>query len=93
MHEVDFAEEVAIGYGYKNLPVELYEGGVGKYHPLVQLQDSVRTIMIGSGYLETMNFIITSKDNYTALKLPFDKKNNIIIENPISKEWMNLKSL
>lgn len=93
MHEVDFAEEVAIGYGYNNLPIEIYEGGVGKYHPLVQLQDRVRSVLVGGGYLETMNFILTSKDYYRALKIPFDDKKSILIENPVSKEWNTARSI
>ncbi|MHA1728788.1 MAG: phenylalanine--tRNA ligase subunit beta [Promethearchaeota archaeon] len=93
MHEVDFAEEVAMGYGYKNLPVELFEGGVGKYHPLIQLQNRVRNIMVGAGYLETWNFILTSNEYYSALKMPFDEKRNITIANPVSKEWNTTRTM
>lgn len=93
MHEVDFAEEFAIGYGYKNLPVCLFEGGVGKYHPLVQMQNNVRRIMIGAGYLETVNFILTSSDTYKALNLPFDEKSSILLENPVSIDWNTTRTI
>ena len=93
MHKVDFAEEFAIGYGYYNVPTEIYEGGVGEYHPLVQLQNNVRRIMVGAGYLETFNFILTSKDNYSALNLPFNGKENVTIRNPVSKEWNTTRTL
>lgn len=93
MHEVDFAEEVAIGYGYNNLPVNLFEGGIGQYHPLVQLQNRVRNIMAGAGYLETWNFILTSQDYYKSLKIPFNEKDNVIIANPVSKEWNTARSI
>ncbi|MCP4760226.1 MAG: phenylalanine--tRNA ligase subunit beta [archaeon] len=93
MHEVDFAEEMAMGYGYFNLPVSLFEGGVGKYHPIFELQDLVRSIMVGGGYLETMNFILTSKDYYEALKIPFDEKKHIMLENPVSSEWNTTRTI
>ncbi|MHA1340628.1 MAG: phenylalanine--tRNA ligase subunit beta [Promethearchaeota archaeon] len=93
MHEIDFAEEFAMGYGYFNLPSQELQGGVGAYHPLVQLQNIVKNIMIGTGYLETFNFIMTSKEYYKALKIPFEEKENVIIANPISKEWNTTRTL
>jgi phenylalanyl-tRNA synthetase beta chain len=92
MHEVDFVEEVAIGYNYKNLPTNLFEGGYGQYHPWVKLQNKVRNIIVGAGYLETMNFMLISKENYADMKMPYDDKENIVIDNPVSSEYNTTRS-
>ena len=93
MHEVDFTEEVAIGYGYFNLPTVIFEGGVGRYHPLVKLQNKVKNIMVGAGYLETMNFILTSSEYYKMMNIPFKENENIIVSNPVSSEWNTTRRL
>ncbi|MHA1821663.1 MAG: phenylalanine--tRNA ligase subunit beta [Promethearchaeota archaeon] len=93
MHEVDFTEEVAIGYNYKNIPKRLFQGGIGEIHPLVELANNAKIIMIGAGFLETINFILISKDNYKNLRLPYDEKDNIIIDNPVSSEFNTTRSL
>ncbi|MHA2270091.1 MAG: phenylalanine--tRNA ligase subunit beta, partial [Promethearchaeota archaeon] len=63
MHPVDFTEECAIGYGYFNLPLTIRLGGIGKYHPIQDYSNRIRKIMIGAGYLEVLNFILTSIAN------------------------------
>jgi phenylalanyl-tRNA synthetase beta chain len=88
MHPIDFTEECAIGYGYSNLPLTIREGGIGAYHPIVEFSNKIRKIMIGAGYLEIVNFILTSSEKqYELMKKDYDKDNIVEIANPVSKEY------
>lgn len=95
LHEVDFTEEVATGYNYKNIEPILYDRGctTGSYHPVFQLQDKVKHILVGAGYLETINFKLTSSESYAALNIPFNEKENIILDNPVTKEYNTIRSI
>jgi phenylalanyl-tRNA synthetase beta chain len=88
MHIVDLTEECAIGYGYDKLPKTIREGGIGEYHPIQSFLNKTRTIMIGAGYLEVLNFILSnSEKQYEYMRKEFNEKNNIQILNPVSKEY------
>jgi phenylalanyl-tRNA synthetase beta chain len=88
MHPVDLTEEVAIGYGYFNIPKTIREGCIGEYHPVQIFSDKIRTIMIGAGYLEVINFILTSSEKqYTLMSHEFSESDLIQIANPVSKEY------
>ncbi|MFW9879387.1 MAG: phenylalanine--tRNA ligase subunit beta [Candidatus Thorarchaeota archaeon] len=88
IHPVDFTEEVAIGYGYFNIPKTIREGCIGKYHPIQSFSNKLRTIMIGAGYLEVLNFILTNSErHYDYMKQDFKESNHIQILNPVSKEY------
>ncbi|MFX0075751.1 MAG: phenylalanine--tRNA ligase subunit beta [Candidatus Hermodarchaeota archaeon] len=88
MHPVDLTEEVAIGYGYFDIPKTIREGCIGQYHPIQIFSDKIRTIMIGAGYLEVINFILTSTEKqYNLMKQKFDERKLIQIANPVSKEY------
>ena len=88
MHSVDLTEEVAIGYGYFNLPKSIREGGIGMYHPIQTFSNKTRTIMIGAGYLEVLNFILTSSEkHYDFMRQEYEESDVIQIANPVSKEY------
>ncbi|MHA1492072.1 MAG: phenylalanine--tRNA ligase subunit beta, partial [Promethearchaeota archaeon] len=88
MHPVDFTEECAIGYGYFNLPLTIREGCFGEYHPIQSFANKIRAIMIGAGYLEVLNFILTnSKRHYDYMKQEYKESKLIQIANPVSKEY------
>jgi len=88
MHPVDFTEECAIGYGYFNLPLTIREGGIGKYHPIQDLSNRIRKIMIGAGYLEVLNFILTSSEKqFNYMNQEYNNSKIIEIANPVSKEY------
>lgn len=88
MHPVDFTEECAIGYGYENLEKTVHQGGIGQYHPIQKFANEIRTIMIGAGYLEVMNFILTNKKrHYEFMRLEKEESQLIQIKNPVSKEY------
>jgi phenylalanyl-tRNA synthetase beta chain len=93
MHEVDFTEEVAIGYGYKNLPITIKEGGFGAYHPAVNFGEHTRKILIGCGCLEMVNSILSSRKDLEKMGLKFSVKNNIDIANPVSEEYNTTRNM
>jgi len=88
MHPIDFTEECAIGYGYFNLPLTIHQGGIGQYHPIQDYSNRIRKIMIGAGYLEVLNFILTSSEKqFNYMKQEFDIDKIVEIANPVSKEY------
>ncbi len=88
MHVVDFTEECAIGYGYDKLPTTIREGCIGKYHPIQSFSNKIRTIMIGAGYLEVLNFILSNSEKlYNYMKQEFEETSHVQILNPVSKEY------
>jgi phenylalanyl-tRNA synthetase beta chain len=62
-HPIDIAEEVAIGYGiYKLEPKFPPSLTVGRKDPLSVYFNTIRDTMIGLGMIESLNFILTSKE-------------------------------
>jgi phenylalanyl-tRNA synthetase beta chain len=55
--EVDLLEEVARTYGYDSFPDHLgpFRPGTVPDHPLFQLEDSLRSLLAGRGFLEAQN--------------------------------------
>ncbi|MFW9896203.1 MAG: phenylalanine--tRNA ligase subunit beta [Candidatus Thorarchaeota archaeon] len=88
IHPVDFTEECAIGYGYFNLPLTIRLGGIGEYHPVQEYSNKIRKIMIGAGYLEVLNFILTSSEKqFQYMKQESEMSQIVEIANPVSKEY------
>ncbi len=88
MHQIDFTEECAIGYGYFNLPLTINVGGIGEYHPIQDFSNRIRKIMIGAGYLEVLNFILASSEKqFDYMKHPAKTEEIVEIVNPVSKEY------
>ncbi|MHA1439366.1 MAG: phenylalanine--tRNA ligase subunit beta [Promethearchaeota archaeon] len=88
MHPCDFTEECAIGYGYYNLPPTIREGCIGEYHPIQNFANKIRQIMIGAGYLEVLNFILSNSErHYSYMRQEYKENNLIQIANPVSKEF------
>jgi phenylalanyl-tRNA synthetase beta chain len=87
LHEVDLVEEVAIGYGYYRLKTTIPKSvTVGEQHPAHKLANVVRQIMIGLGFLETMNFTLTNERvHYEHMRA---KPEDLIkLANPVSIEY------
>lgn len=86
LHPVDLTEEVAIGFGYNNLPVTIPTGGTGSYHHAIEMQQLARKIMVGLGFQEVVNFILTNKDkSFGATRREWT--DGVVIKNPVSKEY------
>jgi len=87
MHEVDLAEEVAIGYGYYRIePTRPRTVTTGEPNEMFELANHVRHIMIGLGFTEVMNFILTNEEvHYTKMNQKFGSA--VKLANPVSLEY------
>lgn len=60
---MDLVEEVALGYGIQNLAPTMPESvSAGERNHTTKTLETIRSLMIGLGYLEVMNFELTSKE-------------------------------
>jgi len=87
LHEVDLVEEIAIGYGYFKLkstrPIVVT---TGKQHWANEVAGRVRQIMLGLGFTEVMNFILTNEaDHYQKMRRKIDDV--VQLANPVSSEY------
>jgi len=87
MHDWDIFEDVAIAYGYGAFKPELPPVcTIGARHPATGLQDAVRSILTGLGYLEVMPFTLTSERvMFDAMQRP-RSPSAIRLSRPISEE-------
>ncbi|HJJ98784.1 MAG TPA: phenylalanine--tRNA ligase subunit beta [Methanocorpusculum sp.] len=69
MHDHDIYEDVAIAYGYDNIPASLPQTyTIGKPHPVQEIYQLVREILVGMSYVENTPFTLTSeKISYTMM--------------------------
>jgi phenylalanyl-tRNA synthetase beta chain len=62
--EMDLVEEVALGYGIQNLAPTIPESvSAGERNSITKTLETIRSLMIGLGYIEVMNFELTSKES------------------------------
>jgi len=87
LHEVDLVEELAIGYGYYRLkPTKPATVTTGKQHRTSEIAKNARQIMIGLGFTEAMNFILTNETtHYEKMRRKVGKA--VTIANPVSAEY------
>jgi phenylalanyl-tRNA synthetase beta chain len=91
LHEVDLVEEVAIGYGYYRLKPTIPETStIGKPHPMHQIANVARQIMVGLGFTEVMNFTLINQ-NAQYERMRRKACNTIILANPVSAEYNILR--
>lgn len=66
LHAVDVQEDVAIAYGYNNLPLNLPQiVTIGGEEPLNQLSNHLRYAVAGCGYIEVMTWaLIQTEENF-----------------------------
>ncbi|MFX1363410.1 MAG: phenylalanine--tRNA ligase subunit beta [Promethearchaeota archaeon] len=94
MHVVDFTEECAIGYGYEKLPRTISEGCIGEYHYIQSFSNKIRHLLIGAGYLEVLNFILSnSEKHYDYMNIKYEESNQVGILNPVSREYNTTRTL
>ncbi|MGP3667868.1 MAG: phenylalanine--tRNA ligase subunit beta [Candidatus Bathyarchaeota archaeon] len=64
LHPVDVVEDLIIAYGYDKVkPEEPKTFTVGKLMPKTLFMDKVRDLMVGFGFQEIANYVLTSKEN------------------------------
>ena len=92
LHPVDVAEEVAITYGLNSLGYELPLNvmTVGKRHPREKISSLVRTLMIGLGYQEVLNYIMTSRA-FLFSSVGREERPVVEVANPVSENYSVLR--
>ena len=87
-HEVDVFEDLAIAYGYSNMPMHLVPTmSIGKERPEEKIANLGRMIMIGLGFDEIFSLMITSQDNhFTKLRMQ-PKEQHIVLLNSKLAEY------
>lgn len=94
LHPIDLVEDVAIAYGYMKLnPTYPLINTKGHELPIRLLEKGMREIMIGLGFQEILNYMMTSsKIQIENMLLPESEIENIIeVENPMSDEYTSLR--
>ncbi|RLB59817.1 MAG: phenylalanine--tRNA ligase subunit beta [Deltaproteobacteria bacterium] len=62
LHAVDAIEDFAIARGYDSFTPRMpREFSVGRFHPLAELEDRVRDLLIGLGYEEVISNLLVSR--------------------------------
>jgi phenylalanyl-tRNA synthetase beta chain len=91
LHQVDLAEEVAIGYGYFKIKPKLPSSlTIGSTHRLRRLEFLSRRLMIGLGYQEVMNFTLTNEtEHYQCMRTTGTPLVKLV--NPVSSEYTILR--
>jgi len=94
LHQCDIMEDVAIGYGYNNLPKTFpATGTVGKPLPLNKLSDIAREAAAMDGWIEVMPLILCShEENFTWLNRKDDGKTAIKLANPKTAEYQVVRT-
>lgn len=82
MHPVDVLEDVAIAYGLNNLkPVWPSDSTIGGLSEMEDFSDTVRELMLGLGFQEVLNFMMTNPDKLFA-KMNREPARAVEIANP-----------
>ncbi|XVE58892.1 hypothetical protein DITRI_Ditri04bG0205300 [Diplodiscus trichospermus] len=86
LHPCDVMEDVAIAYGYNNIPRRKLSSL--KPLPLNQLSDLIRCEIAMNGFTEVLTWILCSKkENFEMLNRKDDKSTAVIIGNPRSSDF------
>lgn len=91
---VDVAEDIAVSYGYHalggqadSLPPSI---SVGRLHPLEYASRRIRDILVGMGFTEVSNYMMSSVEAQTSLL--GGGREVFIVENPKSEKYTALRS-
>ncbi len=92
LHPVDVIEDIAIAYGLNNLQATLPEvATIGKSNPIENFSNKVRQLMVGFGFQEIIRPVLTNlEEQFDKMNVP--REEVVEIENPVSKEYICLRS-
>jgi phenylalanyl-tRNA synthetase beta chain len=86
LHPVDIIEDIAIAYGYNNFEPEIpNHPTVGSPLPIEEHSNTIRRIMAGLGFQETINYTLTSKSKLT--HRTGTREAVIELSNPVTSEY------
>lgn len=87
LHEVDIIENIALGYGFNDLPAQLPEfATVANPDPKRQFDQILEQVMIGLSFTEIKSLMLTSEDqHYTKLRKEIEK-DRVTVAQPITQD-------
>ncbi|MDP7282716.1 MAG: phenylalanine--tRNA ligase subunit beta [Candidatus Undinarchaeales archaeon] len=63
MHNIDIVEDIAIAHGYEKFEPRIPEiPTIGKPNPAENFSNHLRTLMVGLGFQEIVNFVLTNEN-------------------------------
>lgn len=87
LHPVDLVEDIAIGYGFDQIPLVLpRRQTIGSSTALNDLSDGLRTLLVGHGYLEAVSLTVAPPEE------PFESLPRASIANPVAAEQSRVRS-
>lgn len=92
LHPVDVVEEVSITLGLNRIGYELPRNvmTVGRPHPVESISRKVRILMVGLGYQEVLNYVMTGRNSLFHL-VGRDERPVVEVENPVSENYSVLR--
>jgi len=87
LHEVDIIENIALGYGFNDLPAELPTfSTIANPDPKRQFDQILEQVMIGLGFTEIKSLMLTSEEqHYTKLQKEIEE-DRITVAQPITQD-------
>ncbi len=88
LHEIDLVEDVAMAYGYDKLEPELpiWHYTIGKEDPIERFTRLMRETLVGIGFTEVANYMLTNVD-IIARRMRIEGMKLVELENPISERF------
>lgn len=87
VRQCDLAEEVARIYGYNKIPSTVPKlSSNSKTTPIQHFEKKIVDIMVAQGFYETMTFSFISPKSYEKLNFCQDKKNSVVLTNPLGED-------
>jgi len=87
LHDWDVFEDIGIAYGYDKTPPSLpRQLTIGEPLPAGEFSNTLRSLMIGYGYLEVMSLATSSP------KVPVEGPAPVVITNPVSEEFSVIRA-
>ncbi len=92
LHEVDVAEEVAMAHGYNRVEPSLPDiMTIGEELKLNEVTNKVRDLMVGMGFQEVINYMLTNKE--TLFKNMLTPEQPVVeVEKPVSERYTVLRT-
>ncbi len=88
MHPIDVVEDIAIRHGYEEFKPEIPKiATIGKPDKKTEKEEKVKEILIGLGYQEVLNMVLTNKENQFKKMNRKEPKNDLVeLENPLDEK-------
>lgn len=92
LHEIDLVEDVLIAYGYGNVKPEVPSiATIGREIETVEQTRAARDIMVGFGFQEVLNYMMTNKDDLVK-KMRLGRGDVVEVANPVSRTYSVLRN-